>query len=87
MSPRLPGFGSERSRLAAAGAQASVKASLREQPRGDKVMGNLFFALLLLAVGIAFYVVCRFRAARARSRFHLVPSWLEDRRASREQGV
>jgi hypothetical protein len=41
------------------------------------------YALYLLAVVIAFYVVCRFRAARARSRFHLVPSWLEDRRASR----
>lgn len=41
------------------------------------------YAVFLLAVVIAFYVVCRFRAARARSRFHLVPSWLEDRRASR----
>ncbi len=38
------------------------------------------YALYLLAVLIAFYVVCRFRAAHARSRFHLVPSWLEERR-------
>lgn len=40
------------------------------------------YAVYLLAVGIVFYVVCRFRAARARSRFHLVPSWLEDRARS-----
>jgi hypothetical protein len=42
------------------------------------------FAVYLLVVAIAFYVVCRFRAARARSRFHLLPSWLEDRRATLE---
>ena len=43
------------------------------------------FAVYVLAVGIALYVVCRFRAARARTRFHLVPSWLEDRSASRAE--
>ena len=37
-------------------------------------------AVYLVAVAIALYVACRFRAARARSRFHLVPSWLEERR-------
>ena len=51
MSPRLPG--SERTRLATAGAQAAVAESLRAQPRGDKARGTLFFAVLLLAVGIA----------------------------------
>lgn len=44
------------------------------------------FVAYVVAIGIALYLVCRFRAARARSRFHLVPSWLEDR-ASRDQGV
>jgi phosphate transport system permease protein len=53
VSPRLPWRTSERTRLAAAGAQASVKASLTGRPRADKWQGNLFFALLLLAVGIA----------------------------------
>jgi len=43
----------ERTRLATAGAQAAVAESLRAQPRGDKARGTLFFALLLLAVGIA----------------------------------
>lgn len=43
----------ERTRLATAGAQASVVASLRRQPGGDVLRGNVFFALLLLAVGIA----------------------------------
>jgi len=51
VSPRLPG--SERTRLATAGAQAAVAESLRAQPRGDKARGTLFFAVLLLAVGIA----------------------------------
>ena len=51
MSPRLPG--SERTRLATAGAQAAVAESLRAQPRGDKARGTLFVAVLLLAVGIA----------------------------------
>lgn len=45
------------------------------------------FVVYLVAVLIALYLVCRFRAARARSRFHLVPSWLDDRKASRDQGV
>ena len=52
MNPRLPGT-TERTRLATAGAQAAVAESLRSQPRGDKARGSLFFALLLLAVGIA----------------------------------
>ena len=52
MSPRLPGM-SERTRLATAGARGAVAESLRAQPRGDKARGTLFFALLLLAVGIA----------------------------------
>jgi phosphate transport system permease protein len=48
---RLPG--TQGSELASAGAQAAVAESLRAQPRGDKARGTLFFALLLLAVGIA----------------------------------
>jgi phosphate transport system permease protein len=52
MSPRLPGIAG-RTELATAGAQAAVAESLRAQPRGDKARGTLFFALLLLAVGIA----------------------------------
>jgi phosphate transport system permease protein len=51
VTPPLPG--SERTRLAAAGAHAAVAQSLRAQPRGDKARGTLFFAFLLLAVGIA----------------------------------
>jgi hypothetical protein len=38
------------------------------------------YVAFLLALAIAFYLVCRLRAVRARSRFHLVPSWLEARR-------
>jgi phosphate transport system permease protein len=53
VSPRLPGMSSERTRLATAGAQATVAASLGARPRGDKLRGNIFFALLLFAVGIA----------------------------------
>jgi phosphate transport system permease protein len=53
MSPRMPGPMPERTRLATAGAQAAVTASLSGQPRGDRWRGNLFFALLLLAIGIA----------------------------------
>ena len=52
MTPQLPGM-TERTRLATAGAQAAVAESLRAQPRGDKTRGTLFFALLLLGVGIA----------------------------------
>ncbi len=52
MSPRIPGT-PERTRLATAGAQASVAAGLGSQPRGDRWRGNLFFALLLCAVAIA----------------------------------
>jgi phosphate transport system permease protein len=43
----------ERTRLATAGAHAAVVDSLGHQPRGDKLRGNLFFAILLLAVGLA----------------------------------
>ena len=39
------------------------------------------YVAYLLALAIALYLVCRLRAVRARSRFHLVPSWLEARRA------
>lgn len=53
MSPRLPGMPSERTRLATAGAQATVAASLGARPRGDRWRGNFFLALLLLAVAIA----------------------------------
>jgi phosphate transport system permease protein len=51
VSPRVPGM-PERTRLAAAGAQAAVAGSLSGQPRGDRWRGNLFSAVLLLAVGI-----------------------------------
>jgi phosphate transport system permease protein len=44
---------SERTRLATAGAHASVAVNLSERPRGDVWRGNLFFAVLLLGVGIA----------------------------------
>jgi hypothetical protein len=39
--------------------------------------------LIVLAAGL--YIVCLFRARRARGRFHLVPSWLERRRAEGPQ--
>jgi phosphate transport system permease protein len=48
-----PGPMSERTRLATAGAHAAVAANLNRQPRGDVWRGNLFFAVLLLAVGLA----------------------------------
>jgi phosphate transport system permease protein len=51
MSSRFPGM-PERTRLAAAGAQATVTAGLNRQPGGDVVKGHIFFALLLLAIGI-----------------------------------
>jgi phosphate transport system permease protein len=50
---RAPEPTSERTRLATAGAHAAVRTSLGRQPRGDKVTGNFFFAVLLFAVGIA----------------------------------
>ena len=43
------------------------------------------FVAYVLVLAIAFYLVCRMRAGRARSRFHLVPSWLEARRADRAE--
>jgi phosphate transport system permease protein len=52
VSPRLPGM-PERTRLATAGARATVAAQLGRQPRGDLWTGNVFFALLLLAIGLA----------------------------------
>jgi phosphate transport system permease protein len=42
-----------RTRLAAAGARATTKAMLRDQPRGDVVRNAVFAGLLLLAVVIA----------------------------------
>jgi phosphate transport system permease protein len=51
VTPRSPG--TERTRLATAGAQASVLASLNRQPGGDVVRGNVFLALLLLALVLA----------------------------------
>jgi phosphate transport system permease protein len=54
VTPRAPqGPMAERTRLATAGAHASVAAALRRQPRGDVLRGNVFYALLLFAVGIA----------------------------------
>lgn len=49
--PNVPG--TERVRLATAGARASSIGSLTEQPKKDVWKGNLFFALLLLALTIA----------------------------------
>jgi len=43
----------ERTRLATAGAHASVVGGLSRQPRGDVWTGNVFFAILLFAVAIA----------------------------------
>jgi hypothetical protein len=43
------------------------------------------YVAYLLALAIAFYLVCRQRAGRARSRFHFVPSWLEPRRPDRAE--
>ena len=50
---RLPWRTPERTRLATAGARAAVVGNLGRQPRGDIWRGNLFFAMLLFAVGIA----------------------------------
>jgi phosphate transport system permease protein len=52
VSPRLPGIPG-RTRLATAGARATVEANLGRQPRSDVWTGNIFFALLMLAVGLA----------------------------------
>ncbi len=43
----------ERTRLATAGAQATVATHLKRQRGGEQLKGNLFFALLLLAVAFA----------------------------------
>ena len=53
MTPRFSPPGLERTRLVTAGAHASVLASLNRQPGGDVVKGNIFFALLLLALVLA----------------------------------
>lgn len=53
MSPRIGGSTSERTRLATAGAHAAVVGNLGKQPRGDVWKGNVFFAVLLFAVGLA----------------------------------
>lgn len=47
------GGGSERTRLASAGAKAVTIDQLNNQPRGDRMKGNIFLALLLLALTIA----------------------------------
>jgi len=45
--------GSERTRLATAGAKAVTINALSKQPAKDRILGNVFFAVLLLAVTIA----------------------------------
>ena len=50
---RMPGPMAERTRLATAGARASVLDSLNKQPGGDVRRGRIFLALLLVAVGFA----------------------------------
>jgi phosphate transport system permease protein len=47
------GGGSERTRLASAGARAVTLKQLSSQPRGDRLKGNIFLALLLFALAIA----------------------------------
>jgi phosphate transport system permease protein len=47
------GTAPQRTRLAVAGARATTRAMLREQPRGDVVRNAVFAAVLLLAVAIA----------------------------------
>lgn len=49
----MPNPMAERTRLATAGAHAAVVGNLGKQPRGDVWRGNLFLALLLLAVVLA----------------------------------
>jgi phosphate transport system permease protein len=46
------GLGSERARLATAGARASTLANLSRQPRGDVIRGRLFYGALLVAVAV-----------------------------------
>ncbi|MDQ2701045.1 MAG: phosphate ABC transporter permease PstA [Actinomycetota bacterium] len=54
MAPSISGpGGSERTRLATAGAKAVTIGQLTTQPRGDRLKGNVFLALLLLALTIA----------------------------------
>jgi phosphate transport system permease protein len=48
-----PGEGASRNRLAVAGARATTRAMLSNQPRGDIIRNAVFAALLLLAVLIA----------------------------------
>jgi uncharacterized membrane protein YfcA len=41
------------------------------------------YAVYLVVLVIAFYMVCRWRESRAHSRFHLVAPWLEARSVDR----
>lgn len=50
---RDAGSGSERARLATAGARATTMSALSRQPAKDRIVGNVFLAVLLLAVTIA----------------------------------
>ena len=50
-APGVPG--SERTRLASAGARAVTLAQLNQQPRGDRFVGTIFLTLLLFAVSLA----------------------------------
>lgn len=50
---RIKTPGSERTRLATAGARAVTNSNLSKQPTKDRVKGNIFMALLLLAVTVA----------------------------------
>jgi hypothetical protein len=43
------------------------------------------YTAYLIALAAVLYIVCAYRARRARSRFHLVPAWLERRRAEDPQ--
>jgi hypothetical protein len=48
-----------------------------------QVSGSIDFAqyaAYLIVLVAVLYIVCRLRARQARSRFHLVPAWLKERR-------
>ena len=53
MASQSPTPGTERARLATAGARAVTLDSLSNQPKSDVWKGNIFLALLLLAVTLA----------------------------------
>jgi phosphate transport system permease protein len=46
-------IGSERTRLAVAGARSVTAAELTDKPRGERVRGQIFWLLLLLGIGLA----------------------------------